>query len=207
MDIPRKPIRLALCSAAVLLLTGTCFAAGTENAPVIQIINRGLHLIDGEEFASMEMSFSEGSRTTLLELILDNKLSAALSLLFLLLLVGFAVNRTYASRRLRKDIAEIFRSKRLLEMKERELVKANEEANAANDAKSRFLFNMSHDIRTPMNAIIGFNNMAIKHIDEPERLRDCLNKVNLSSQHLLSIINDVLDMARIESGAPASLRS
>ena len=77
---------------------------------------------------------------------------------------------------------------------------ARNEAESANRAKSTFLFNMSPDIRTPMNAIIGFNNMALKHIDEPERLRDCLNKVNLSSQHLLSIINDVLDMARIESG-------
>ena len=178
----------------------SCFAAGTKNAPVIQIINRGLHLIDGEKFASMEMNFSEGSRTTLLELILDNKLSAALSLLFLLLLVGFAVNRTYTSRRLRKDIAEIFRSKRLLEMKERELVKANEEANAANDAKSRFLFNMSHDIRTPMNAIIGFNNMALSHLDDREKVEDCLNKANTSSRMLLQLINDVLDMARIETG-------
>ncbi len=74
------------------------------------------------------------------------------------------------------------------------------EAESANRAKSTFLFNMSHDIRTPMNAIIGFNNMAIKHIDDKEKLADCLEKVNLSSHHLLSIINDVLDMARIESG-------
>lgn len=71
---------------------------------------------------------------------------------------------------------------------------------AANKAKSSFLFNMSHDIRTPMNAIIGFNEMALKHLGEPERVKDCLDKVNMSSHHLLSIINDVLDMARIESG-------
>ncbi len=80
------------------------------------------------------------------------------------------------------------------------LEEAREEAESANRAKSTFLFNMSHDIRTPMNAIIGFNNMAIKNIDNREKLLDCLGKVDLSSQHLLSIINDVLDMARIESG-------
>ncbi len=74
------------------------------------------------------------------------------------------------------------------------------EAESANRAKSTFLFNMSHDIRTPMNAIIGFNNMALKHLDNKEKLLDCLEKVNVSSHHLLSIINDVLDMARIESG-------
>ena len=71
---------------------------------------------------------------------------------------------------------------------------------AANRAKSAFLFNMSHDIRTPMNAIIGFTEMAKKHMDEPEKVADCLDKVGSSGAHLLSLINDVLDMARIESG-------
>ena len=72
---------------------------------------------------------------------------------------------------------------------------------AASRAKSTFLFNMSHDIRTPMNAIIGFNNIALSHIDEKEIVLDSLKKVNISSKQLLSLINDVLDMARIESGA------
>ena len=71
---------------------------------------------------------------------------------------------------------------------------------AANKAKSSFLFNMSHDIRTPMNAIIGFNNMAMSHIDDRETVVNCLKKVGSSSRQLLSLINDVLDMARIESG-------
>ena len=80
------------------------------------------------------------------------------------------------------------------------LDEARNAAEAANKAKTSFLFNMSHDIRTPMNAIIGFNNMAVKHIDNSEKVLDYLGKVEVSSQHLLSIINDVLDMARIESG-------
>ncbi len=71
---------------------------------------------------------------------------------------------------------------------------------AANEAKTAFLFNMSHDIRTPMNAIIGFTEMAQKHIDDTEKVENCLEKVSSSSKHLLSLINDVLDMARIESG-------
>lgn len=82
-----------------------------------------------------------------------------------------------------------------------ELNRAKERAEAANKAKSAFLFNMSHDIRTPMNAIIGFNNMALSHIDEKEVVMDSLKKVKLSSNRLLSLINDVLDMARIESGS------
>ncbi len=80
------------------------------------------------------------------------------------------------------------------------LAAEKEKAEYANQAKSTFLFNMSHDIRTPMNAIIGFTGMAEKHIDEKNRVLDALSKVKMSSDHLLKLINDVLDMSRIESG-------
>lgn len=74
------------------------------------------------------------------------------------------------------------------------------QAEEANKAKTFFLNNMSHDIRTPMNAIIGFTSLAAAHIDNKERLQDYLGKITTSSEHLLSLINDVLDMRRIESG-------
>ena len=73
-------------------------------------------------------------------------------------------------------------------------------AETANKAKSTFLSNMSHDIRTPMNAIIGFTTLAVSNIDDRERVRDYLGKILSSSNHLLSLINDILDMSRIESG-------
>ena len=74
-------------------------------------------------------------------------------------------------------------------------------ADYANQAKSQFLSNMSHDIRTPMNAIVGFTSLAIAHIDDDKTvLKDYLEKISVSSEHLLSLINDVLDMSRIESG-------
>ncbi len=73
-------------------------------------------------------------------------------------------------------------------------------AEHANKAKTTFLNNMSHDIRTPMNAIVGFTALASSHIDNKEQVRDYLGKISVSSQHLLSLINDVLDMSRIESG-------
>ena len=73
-------------------------------------------------------------------------------------------------------------------------------AQSASRAKSDFLTNMSHDIRTPMNAIIGFTSLAATHIDNREQVLDYLKKISTSSQHLLSLINDVLDMSRIESG-------
>ena len=73
-------------------------------------------------------------------------------------------------------------------------------AETANRAKSTFLSNMSHDIRTPMNAIIGFTTLAVSNIDDKKRVRDYLGKIISSSNHLLSLINDILDMSRIESG-------
>ena len=77
---------------------------------------------------------------------------------------------------------------------------AKREAERANQAKSEFLSNMSHDIRTPMNAIVGMTAIAAAHMDQPAQVRDCLHKITLSSQHLLGLINDVLDMSKIESG-------
>ena len=78
--------------------------------------------------------------------------------------------------------------------------KAQREAERANLAKSEFLSNMSHDIRTPMNAIVGMTAIASANIDKPEQVKTCLQKITLSSRHLLGLINDVLDMSKIESG-------
>ena len=86
-----------------------------------------------------------------------------------------------------------------LEEQNRKLEIALQHEGAANRAKREFLFNMSHDIRTPMNAIIGFTSLAATHIDNREQVLDYLKKISTSSQHLLSLINDVLDMSRIES--------
>ena len=87
-----------------------------------------------------------------------------------------------------------------LEKKQEELEDALRTAHAASHAKTMFLSNMSHDIRTPMNAIIGFTELAASHVDDPKRVQEYLTTISRSSDHLLSLINDVLDMSRIESG-------
>lgn len=86
------------------------------------------------------------------------------------------------------------------EQKQQALQTALESAQAASNSKSQFLSNMSHDIRTPMNAIVGMTAIAAAHLEDRERVIECLRKINLSSKHLLSLINDVLDMSKIESG-------
>ncbi len=101
---------------------------------------------------------------------------------------------------------------RLSERQMKALARAKEEADHANMAKSEFLSSMSHDIRTPMNAIIGMTEIAQKNVQDPIKVEDCLRKVRLSSKQLLGLINNVLDMSKIESGkmplniVPVSLR-
>lgn len=98
------------------------------------------------------------------------------------------------------------------EEQKRKLQEALNKANEANEAKSRFLLNMSHDIRTPMNAILGFSQLALDEMDDTEKVKDYLQRIISSGNHLMTLINAVLDMSRIESGkvvlqrAPMSLR-
>ena len=111
------------------------------------------------------------------------------------------VDNPYSQERLAVIISRRVDEQRYEQEQRRQaLQSALDNARAASDAKSRFLSNMSHDIRTPMNAIIGMTAIASAHLDEKEKLRDYLDKISLSSSHLLSLINDILDMSRIENG-------
>lgn len=105
-------------------------------------------------------------------------------------------NNMFVEERQRQEEAY----KKELEDKNRELELAIKQEAKANRSKQEFLFNMSHDIRTPMNAIIGFTSLAQTHLDDKELLDSYLKKISTSSEYLLSLINDVLDMSRIESG-------
>lgn len=101
-------------------------------------------------------------------------------------------------------IVGIFNNDRNYQLEQRhnlELKEAKEAAEAANAAKSNFLFSMSHDIRTPMNAITGYTAIAQKHMDNPEKIKSCLEKIDVSGKHLLELINGILDMSRVENGS------
>lgn len=96
---------------------------------------------------------------------------------------------------------QLIEDEKLAELEQTNALKlANEKALAASRSKTRFLSNMSHDIRTPMNAIIGFAEIASAHMDDSEKVRDCIEKIMTASRHLQGLVNDILDMSRIESG-------
>ncbi len=109
-------------------------------------------------------------------------------------------------------VTDIDTSKRQQMQLQEALEMAHKKAEQASRAKSEFLFNMSHDIRTPMNAILGMTQIAKQHTNEPEKINDCMEKIEQASSHLLQLINEVLDMSKIESGKmeldekPVSLR-
>ncbi len=136
--------------------------------------------------------------------ILENHPAMAIMLVIVaqLLIVGiiFIFFSSSNSRKRKAYTEELQRNIDIINKQNGELKAAEEKALAANAAKTSFLFNMSHDIRTPMNAIIGFTNLAQRHVGDDDATRDYLSKISTSSNLLLGLINDVLEMARIESG-------
>ena len=129
----------------------------------------------------------------------------ATTILTLCLIIIFLLIRD--SRRNRKEIRENEASRLTLEEKNRELAESQQAlsdallaAEQANKAKTAFLSNMSHEIRTPMNAIIGLDSIALKDPQTPAQTREYLEQIGTSAEHLLNLINDILDMSRIESG-------
>ena len=134
---------------------------------------------------SIDQNLVMGTRLSSVEKIgKTSMLAVLLIVLFSLLVISFVV----------------LQAQKKTNAQNKELAVLNEQLREANKAKSRFLSGMSHDIRTPMNAIIGYTSLSIKNVTKEEKVKDYLEKILSSSNHLLSLINDVLDMSKIESG-------
>ncbi len=175
-----------------------------EDHLLISVLNKEIAGLSDETRSDIIMSEaglqSFESDHSLMAFLYGNPIYGMLALLFISLFVIVCIvliARLRSQKVLEKRIKEVSEK---YELKEQELSDALVMADQANRAKTTFLNNMSHDIRTPMNAIIGFTALASEHIDNTERARDYLSKIAQSSDHLLSLINDVLDMSRIESG-------
>ena len=177
----------------------SCFAVKSGNRSLLSILNKTIKAMPANMLtSSLAMHKSSARKVTLSDFIKDNffkvmlisSIAVAVVLLTILMLLQKARKAEAAARKAASDTQEL----------NAKLQVAVEKAESANRAKSTFLSNMSHDIRTPMNAIIGFTTLAISNIDDKDRVKDYLTKTLASSNHLLSLINDVLDMSRIESG-------
>lgn len=177
----------------------SCFAVNSGNRSLLSILNKTIKAMPVNMLAgALAMYKSSARKVTLSDFIKDNffkvmlisSIAVAVVLLTILMLLQKARKAEAAARKAASDTQEL----------NAKLQVAVEKAESANRAKSTFLSNMSHDIRTPMNAIIGFTTLAISNINDTERVKDYLGKTLASSNHLLSLINDVLDMSRIESG-------
>ena len=177
----------------------SCFAVNSGNRSLLSILNKTIKAMPVNMLAgALAMYKSSARKVTLSDFIKDNffkvmlisSIAVAVVLLTILMLLQKARKAEAAARKAASDTQEL----------NAKLQVAVEKAENANRAKSTFLSNMSHDIRTPMNAIIGFTTLALSNIDDTDRVKDYLGKTLASSNHLLSLINDVLDMSRIESG-------
>ena len=177
----------------------SCFAVNSGNRSLLSILNKTIKAMPANMLtSSLAMYKSSARKVTLSDFIKDNffkvmlisSIAVAVVLLTILMLLQKARKAEAAARKAASDTQEL----------NAKLQVAVEKAESANRAKSTFLSNMSHDIRTPMNAIIGFTTLALSNIDDTDRVKDYLGKTLASSNHLLSLINDVLDMSRIESG-------
>ena len=176
----------------------SCFAVNSGNGILLSILNKTIKAMPTNMLtASLAMYKSAARKVTLGEFIRDNfvmvllvsSIFVAVILLAILKLLRKARKAEAAARKAANDTQEL----------NAKLQIAAENAESANRAKSTFLFNMSHDIRTPMNAIIGYADLAARHSDDPAKLKKYMENIQVCGQNLLMLLNNVLDLARIEN--------
>ena len=176
----------------------SCFAVKSGNRSLLSILNKTLKAMPANMLtSSLAMHKSSARKVTLSEFIKDNffrvllvsSIAVAAILLTILMLLQKARKAEAAARKAANDTQEL----------NAKLQVAVENAESANRAKSTFLFNMSHDIRTPMNAIIGYADLASRHLDDPAKLEKYMENIQVCGQNLLMLLNNVLDLARIEN--------
>ena len=176
----------------------SCFAVNSGNRSLLSILNKTIKAMPANMLtSSLAMHKSSARKVTLSDFIKDNffmvllvsSIAVAVVLLTILMLLQKARKAEAAARKAASDTQEL----------NAKLQVAVEKAESANRAKSTFLFNMSHDIRTPMNAIIGYADLASRHLDDPAKLKNYMENIQVCGQNLLMLLNNVLDLARIEN--------
>ena len=168
-------------------------AARRTDTTLVSILNKSIAQLDESEITNIVIQYSAAEpQYTFRTFVQHNSIPVMLFLIFIFATL-MAIFVAYRHK------AQAFNEQQAKTMQQLEV--ALDAADAANQAKSRFLSNMSHDIRTPMNGIIGMATIAQENIDNKQTVEDCLGKIAISGDHLLGLINDILDMSKIESGA------
>ena len=181
------------------------FAVQQGEPVLLSILNKTLTSMPTTQFSGAVVSYNASSRkVTAKDFIQDNLLAVSLivgiSIFVVLCIILDSLKKSKrAEEKSKKSAEQALKLNQELEEKQQELQNALVEAQSANKAKTSFLNNMSHDIRTPINGIMGMLTILEKSGNDGERAKDCLNKINESSKLLLSLVNDVLDMAKLES--------
>ncbi|MCM1155465.1 MAG: response regulator [Roseburia sp.] len=170
-----------------------CMLVNRDSGILAVILNKMLNQINREEITGILMQYASIERPQATFMDFFKRYAYLFAIVFIIFFAVLALSFIFY---IKKSHAY---NRRQAQMQS-SLEKALDLADAANKAKTNFLSSMSHDIRTPMNAIVGMTDIAKKHTDDKEKLDDCLDKITLSSQHLLTLINDVLDISKIESG-------
>ena len=183
-----------------------CIGVLKGNSDLLALINRGIGLMDKSQITGSMYGYVENFSTYGAKDFIYDNLNLVLLITLAVILIIAAVLAAYfrAIKKSEKIKAESLAQTQVqlktIQDLNMQLADQTRAAEDANHAKSQFLFNMSHDIRTPMNAIIGYTAMAKKHMDRSDAAYDCLNKIDISGHQLLELINQVLEMSRIESG-------
>ncbi len=195
-----------LHSVSLTIPGNTSFAVARGNTVLLSILNKTLKTMTSSMLTGAMATYENSmEKMSAVEFIKDNLLEVAavcllIFALVLMLILGFLQKSKIAEEKAKKAARQSEELNKKLQESHQELETALLRAESANSAKTTFLNNMSHDIRTPMNAIIGFTSLAASHVDNKEKVQEYLSKISTSSEHLLSLINDILDMSRIESG-------
>ena len=185
-------------SVPLLYSEKAAFAVKSGNRNLLAILNKTLKAMPNNMLTSSLARYENNSRKITLEDYIKHNL-LKVSIVSVVTVLSVMTVILVLLRKARKAEAIATRAAIHTQELNEKLQVAVEKAESANNAKSTFLFNMSHDIRTPMNAIIGYANLASRHIDDPERLKRYMNNIQACGQNLLSLLNDVLDLARIEN--------
>ena len=182
------------------------FATDQESTVLMSILNKTLQTMPASMLTgALSMYENTLKKVTVTDFVKEHFLEVAAGslaiFLFVLLIVISSLKKSRAAEaKAKKAASRSMELNQKLQESHQELEVALLRAESANSAKTTFLNNMSHDIRTPMNAIIGFTSLAASHVDNKDKVKEYLSKISTSSEHLLSLINDILDMSRIESG-------